>query len=76
MKSELSIKWDKWIESQQAVQALSPDILYLDIYGDILKNRLKAAFLAGSLATNEIAEELSEKVTKIRPNLGWINPYD
>ena len=63
MKSELAIKRDEWFASPQGKQAASGDILLYTRYQELLDNRLEAAFLAGASATNEIAEELAEKIT-------------
>lgn len=54
MSKELAEKQNEWFRSQQAMQALNTDILHLDSYGEYLRNRLEAAFLAGAKAQREL----------------------
>ena len=40
--------FEKWLSGFQGLMASNPDILYFDSYEDILKERLKAAFISGA----------------------------
>jgi len=63
MKSELAIKRDEWFESDEGKGCMDTmSLMMTSKYEQYLKNRLETAFLAGANATNEIAEELAEKI--------------
>jgi len=55
-KATVETDFDDWLTRIQGRTALNNDILYLDSYEDLLKARLRAAFMAGaaSIACKDI----------------------
>ena len=58
MKSELAIKRDQWLASEEGKKCLDASSLFMSAgYEIYLKNRLEIAFLAGAQAEREIKQE-------------------
>lgn len=47
-EKEFNLGFDEWLAGFQGSIASCPDILHLESYQDILKERLKAAYIAGA----------------------------
>ncbi len=65
MKSELAIKRDEWFKSAEGRKCSNTLTLTCDTDGEYLKNRLEAAFLAGSIADAEVQQDICDKIATI-----------
>ncbi len=64
MKSELAEEYDKFLASPDGQICTSRDIICLSSYEQILKRRIKKAFLAGAKANEKVGQSIANKLIK------------
>ncbi len=62
MHSELSIKLEKWFKSEEGAKCTDSNFIYGFHPEQYLKHRLELAFIAGAAATQEVQDEICQKL--------------
>lgn len=63
MKSELAIKRDEWFASLEGRKCSDPSTIGITKSRDkFLRNRLELAFLAGAIASDQVMQDICDKV--------------
>lgn len=69
LKSELAIKFDEWLKTEDGLHASEThDLLITSKYEQLMDKKLQAAFLAGAIANEEVGAEIEDKLLQaIKP---------
>jgi hypothetical protein len=63
MRSELAIKRDEWLESEEGIDCLDAlGLILTSKYSQLLRIKIEAAFLAGAKADAEVQQEICDKL--------------
>lgn len=66
LRSELAIKRDEWLESEEGKSCLDASgLLLTSKYEQYFRNRIEAAFLAGAKANTEVQQEICDKMANM-----------